>query len=277
MMEIKRKYYDFAISDFDGTIFNSNQEVSKKTVETINNFTNNGGVFAVCTGRMTGSIVPMLKKFGITKGFVISYNGAEISKIETGEKIYKQHIDTNSSVKLLKFAEKNSIDLLVYPNDVITVNKGNEYTLGYMKLNGTEGKELGYNVSDYFKMNDLTTGKALFLTRGNEDIANKIMRELPLLVEDKLSFVRSNKYHIDVMKRDISKGETVKVFSKIVGKSLDRLICFGDEMNDESMIKVASVGAVPSNGAQALKKIADIIIDSCDNDGVRKAMEEFCI
>ena len=111
----------------------------------------------------------------------------------------------------------------------------------------------------------------------DEDIANKIMRELPLLVGDKLSFVRSNKYHIDVMKRDISKGETVKVFSKIVGKSLDRLICFGDEMNDESMIKVASVGAVPSNGAQALKKIADIIIDSCDNDGVRKAMEEFCI
>jgi hydroxymethylpyrimidine pyrophosphatase-like HAD family hydrolase len=58
---------------------------------------------------------------------------------------------------------------------------------------------------------------------------------------------------------------------------LDRLICFGDEMNDESMIKIAALGAVPQNGAESLKKVADIIIDACDDDGVCKAIKKYCI
>ena len=48
-------------------------------------------------------------------------------------------------------------------------------------------------------------------------------------------------------------------------------------MNDESMLKVAALALVPSNGAQALKEQCDLVIDSCDNDGVRKAIEKYCI
>jgi hydroxymethylpyrimidine pyrophosphatase-like HAD family hydrolase len=48
-------------------------------------------------------------------------------------------------------------------------------------------------------------------------------------------------------------------------------------MNDESMIKIAALGAVPENGRAELKKVADIIVDACDDDGVAKAMKKYCI
>ena len=276
MKTFKEKFYDFVVTDFDGTIFNSRGEVSQTTVKTIKRFIANGGTFCVCTGRMTGSIIPFLKRFGLDDGFVISYNGAEISNVKTGEKIYKQHVDTVNAVKMLQYAEKNGYDLMVYPDDVITVEHVNELNADYVRLNGTECRVLGAKVSEYFQKHQLTTGKALFLTGGNAEVSLKIRDELPQIVTG-LNITRSNPYHVDVMKAGVSKGETVKEFAKLMGKSLERLVCFGDEMNDASMMEVCALSAVPVSGSPILKERCDLIIDACDDDGVSKAMQKYCI
>ena len=80
MKDIKLKFYDLAVSDFDGTLLSTKGEVSKQTISTIQSFVSRGGVFSVCTGRMTGSIIGILQNLGIY-GYVISYNGAEICNI----------------------------------------------------------------------------------------------------------------------------------------------------------------------------------------------------
>ena len=274
--QIKEKFYNFAVSDFDGTIFNSHKEVSAETVNAINQFVDNGGVFCVCTGRMTGAIIHLLKDFGIDRGYVITYNGGEICNIATGEKIFKGHIDTETVEKIMKYAEENNFEALVYPNDKITVEKITPNNTKYMNMSGSSGVVLARKVSSYVKENNLTSGKCLFLIDDNED-AERIMRELPLIIGDDFTLTRSNPHHIDIMRKGISKGETVKRFAEMFNLDMNRLICFGDEMNDESMIKIAAVGAVPKNGAQALKSIADVIIDACDDDGVCKAIKKYCI
>ena len=275
---IKEKYYDFAISDFDGTIFNSRKEVSKVTVEAINTFVDNGGTFCVCTGRMTASIVPFLKHFGIDRGYVISYNGAEICNISTGEKVYKNHIQTKDLIKILNFAKLNNFDVLIYPNDQITVEKVTKNNAEYMQMSSSSALVLAESITEYVESNQLTTGKALFLTGGDEVIANKIITDLSPILGEEFTLTRSNKYHIDIMRKSVSKGKTIKKFAKMLNKDLNKLICFGDEMNDESMIAIEdAVGAVPISGAEQLKLIADLIIDACDDDGVAKAIKKYCI
>ncbi|MBR3863783.1 MAG: HAD family hydrolase [Clostridia bacterium] len=276
MKVIKEKFYDLAISDFDGTLLSSKGEVSKKTIETIQAFISRGGVFSVCTGRMTGSIIGILQKLGLV-GYVISYNGAEICKVETGEKVYKNHLTPNALVKILRYAEENNFDLLVYPNDRLTVNHTNDEIKRYLKSSGANCNLINEKVSDYIFKNQYSSGKALFLTHGDLTITKKIMNDLPIILGDGYNIVNSNLYHIDVMKKGVSKGDTIKILAQITGKSMQRLICFGDEMNDESMLKVASLSAVTENGNEALKKWCDIVIDSCDDEGVRKAIEKYCI
>lgn len=277
MKNYKEKYYDFAISDFDGTIYNSNGEITKETVSAVNAFINRGGTFCICTGRMTASIRLLLNKFSLNRGYVISYNGAEITNIETGEKLYKNHIDTENAVKILEYAEKMNFQVLVYPNDVITTAKLTPQVEEYFQLNGIPGQIINGKVSEYIKNNQLTTGKALFLTGGDSNVTQRILKDLPLILGSEFNITNSNKFHVDIMRKDVSKGETIKIFAKTISKSLDKLICFGDEMNDASMMKVANLAAVMQNGSELLKKEADIIIDSCDNDGVRKAIEKYCI
>lgn len=275
---IKEKFYDFAVSDFDGTIFNSRKEVSKMTVDAINTFVDNGGTFCVCTGRMTASIIPFLKQFGIDRGYVISYNGAEICNISTGEKVYKNHIGTTDLIKIINFAEDNGFDVLIYPNDRITIERVTKNNAEYMQMSSSSALVLAESVSSYVEKNKLTSGKALFLTGGDEEVATKILNDLSPILGEEFTLTRSNKYHIDIMRKSVSKGETIRKFAKMLNKSLDKLICFGDEMNDESMISIKeAVGAVPISGAEQLKCIADLIIEACDDDGVAKAIKKYCI
>ena len=276
MKVIKEKFYDLAVSDFDGTLLSSKGEVSKQTIETIQNFISRGGVFSVCTGRMTSSIIGILQNLRLF-GYVISYNGAEICDVKSGEKVYKNHINTHDLVKILCYAETNNLDLLVYPNDRLTVNHTNDEIKRYLKSSGINCDLISGNVSDYIYRNQYTSGKALFLTHGDLLLTKKIMKDLAEILGNDYNIVNSNPYHIDVMKNGVSKGDTVKILAQITNKSMEKLICFGDEMNDESMLKVAALSAVTSNGNEALKKWCDIVIDSCDDDGVRKAIEKYCI
>ena len=276
-MKFKEKYYNFAVSDFDGTIYNSKKEISPKTVEVIKNFIENGGTFCVCTGRMTAGIIPFLHKYGLNKGYVISYNGAEIANIETGEKVYKKHVDTDNAVKVLQYAEKNGFDVLVYPNDKVTVEESNAEKEHYLFMSATTGQVLHSKVSEYMQTNCLTTGKMLFLTGGDETVTKKIMSDLPSIVDGKLDFVNSNKYHIDLMNAGVNKGSAIQAFAKMMGLDLNKLICFGDAMNDESMLKVAGLSVVVADGDERLKAISDVITDCCDEDGVAKAMQKYCI
>ncbi len=276
MKVIKEKFYDFAISDFDGTLLSTKKEVSSQTLNTIQSFISRGGVFSICTGRMTGSIISILQNLGLL-GYVISYNGAEICDINTGNKVYKNHLDTSALVKLLNYAEENHFDLLVYPNDRLTVNHTNDELNRYLKSSGINCDLINGKVSDYIFKNQYTSGKALFLTHGDVSVTKKITNELPQIIGSNYNVINSNPYHIDIMKKGVSKGDTVKILAQITGKSLEKLICFGDEMNDESMLRVAGLSAVTANGNEALKQWCDLVIDSCDNDGVRKAMEKYCI
>lgn len=44
------------VSDMDGTLINSNKEISKENLDAIKYFVNNGGKFTVATGRMVASV-----------------------------------------------------------------------------------------------------------------------------------------------------------------------------------------------------------------------------
>ncbi|MBQ7408725.1 MAG: Cof-type HAD-IIB family hydrolase [Clostridia bacterium] len=276
MKEIKEKYYDFAVSDFDGTLANSNSIVSVDCVNTINSFVSRGGIFTVCTGRMTGAIIPQCKQFGIS-GYVIGYNGGEICDIASGEKVYKKHIENNVIVKLLEYAEINGYTAISYPNDVITVSTVNEQVADYIRIAKINCHVLCEPLSSYFKKSGQTSGKILIYTNGDEEENNRILADLNKIAGDVCAIGMSNERHVDITQKSVSKGGAVKVLAKLVNKSMEKLICFGDQMNDISMLKVAALAVVTANANEKVKLIADVVTDSCDEDGVKKAIERYCI
>lgn len=61
------------------------------------------------------------------------------------------------------------------------------------------------------------------------------------------------------------------------GIDVSGLVAFGDDLNDEEMLRGCGVGVAMGNGISRVKEIADFICDTNDNDGVAKWLEQYLL
>ena len=62
---------------------------------------------------------------------------------------------------------------------------------------------------------------------------------------------------------------------KYFGLKQDETMAFGDADNDLDMIAYVKTGIVMGNGSDNMKKIADYITDSVDNNGIYNAVRHY--
>lgn len=51
----------------------------------------------------------------------------------------------------------------------------------------------------------------------------------------------------------------------------------GDNMNDKTMIENSGLGIAMGESNPRIKEIADYVTDDNNNEGVKKALEKFCL
>lgn len=79
---------------------------------------------------------------------------------------------------------------------------------------------------------------------------------------------------LEVMHRDASKANAALKLKAMLG--CERLVCFGDALNDLSMFGIADESYAVENAAQALKAVATGVIASNAADGVAHRLRELC-
>jgi len=79
-------------------------------------------------------------------------------------------------------------------------------------------------------------------------------------------------YHI--MDARVGKGKALSLVADRLGISTDNFIAIGDSENDVEMLKAAGYGIAVANAHPSLKKIADLVTESPDGDGVVEALKE---
>lgn len=70
----------------------------------------------------------------------------------------------------------------------------------------------------------------------------------------------------------VNKGLALRNICRYLGKTESDCIAFGDSMNDEEILKAAGLGIAMGNAEERLKALADMVCDSCENDGLAKAL-----
>jgi hydroxymethylpyrimidine pyrophosphatase-like HAD family hydrolase len=80
------------------------------------------------------------------------------------------------------------------------------------------------------------------------------------------------KYWLEIMRFDATKDYGVKKVRELVGA--DRIICFGDNINDVPMFNVRDEKYAVANAIDEIKDIATAVIGSNEDDGVAKWLEK---
>ena len=93
--------------------------------------------------------------------------------------------------------------------------------------------------------------------------------------KDKLYVIRSTPRFCEFSNPEATKGNAVRFLADMWGIKKEEIMACGDQDNDIEMLLAAGVKVAMGNATEDLKKIADYVTDSVDNDGVVKAVGKF--
>ena len=79
---------------------------------------------------------------------------------------------------------------------------------------------------------------------------------------------------IEVLHPSVSKGRALDVLCRRFGIGPERVLAFGDNVNDVEMLEFAGLGVAMANGSPEALAVADRITASNDEDGIAVMLEE---
>ena len=91
------------------------------------------------------------------------------------------------------------------------------------------------------------------------------------------SVYRSEPFFLEIMPKGIDKAQSLERLLASLGMKREQMIACGDGYNDLTMIQYAGLGVAMENAVLPVKKAADYITASNDEDGVGLVVETFML
>lgn len=257
------------VSDLDGTLLRSNETISEFTSNTINILVEKGMLFSYATARS----VYTAKK--VTKGLnakipLIVYNGTFIYDNETSKLLVSNVFDERIN-DVISDLIKNNVQPITYAY-IDGVEKYSfceeKCSAGTKKfLNSRRGDERENPVDSE---DELYKGELFHITCIDEEEKLRLLYE-KYKDEYYCTYYRdmyTQEQWLEIMPPNVSKANAIKQLKEYL--KCDRVVVFGDQMNDLDMFEIADECYAVENAIEELKELATGVIDSNDNDGVAK-------
>ena len=265
-MEEKTLY----VSDLDGTLMHKDLKISDFSVKTINALVGKGVAFTYATARSISSAGTITKDLKLNLP-VITRNGAVLADNNTG-KIIEKALFTEKEVEMLKDMlpelPKTGFVSCYFGDDMKKVFAGSLHTAelqGYLDYYKDDP-----SVVTVSALSEMFLGNPGYVTIiGNKDETEPLYlrtREYNgwecLFQKD----IYSDEYWLEIAPRNSTKAKSILKLKEEYG--FDKLVVFGDSVNDIPMFKIADEAYAVSNAVDELKALATDIIGSNEEDAV---------
>ena len=259
-------------SDLDGTLLNSDKDISDYTVETLKEAKEKGIDFIVCTGRLYDSMEFLLPKLSFCR-YSITSMGAEIYDNFEKKLIYERPMEEAHVLEIAEYALKNNIHMNIYIDNVLYTNSLDKYSERYYKDTTTMAKLIEGDVLEFLKGKKLS--KLLFI--GEEEDMPAHFKYFTEKLGSELNICASFRHYVEFSHIEAQKDITLNKFIEKLGYNKDELIVFGDSGNDVSMLKNTGFSVCVGNGWDEAKAACNLICESNDNDGVAKTVKRLVL
>ena len=258
--------YRLIAVDLDGTLVRSDQSISLRTIDTLIRAQQAGVKVAVASGRPTfgttyAADALRLEELG---GYVMSYNGGEIYDWKTKERLYAQTLNGEIIPYLSNCAKEHGMAVMTYAGkEVLSESPNNQY-VQYSSMRN----RMPIRPTDDFIAAAQKAGVAKCIIVGDpaplQDLEVKMRKEL----EGKAGVFRSEPFFLEIVPSGIDKAKGLEFLLNHIGAGREELLAFGDGYNDIPMLKFAGTGVAMGNAHEEIKKAADRIALSNNDDGL---------
>lgn len=179
--------------------------------------------------------------------------------------IYKHSMPSEDMVSLVQYMEeRENFPCIFVHENAFCINYTDERTDEVFRL-------LNFPQPPTLPLREAATGDIFqlvaFFTKEQE---KAIMAVMP-----HCEATRWNPLFSDVIPKGSSKQVGVDKMLDYFGISLDESMAFGDGGNDVLMLKHVGIGVAMGNAEDEVKRAADYVTDSVDEDGIEKALRHF--
>lgn len=264
--------YRLLVLDVDGTLLNSEHQISKRTVMTLRKVQQMGVQVVLSSGRPTYGILPLAKILDLASygGYIIPYNGSQIIDMRDGRVLFEKRITPDMVPYVERKADQYGFDLMTYAEDVVVTNNGqndhviNEAAINGMKLSAVE--DLSISI-------DFNPSKLVLVSDDPASI-DELEQRWEKRLSGTLDVMRSEDFYLEVVPSGVSKANTLGVLLEMLGVKTEEVIAMGDGVSDVGMIQQAALGIAMGNARDSVKRCADRVTLSNDEDGVAVALEK---
>lgn len=259
------------ISDLDGTLLTPDAKLTDTTVRLINRFIDNGGAFTVASARnITGLRVLDLSAVHwqlpfVLAGGVMLYDYAE-KRILDVKSLSPATVKT--VLELCEAHGKSPMLFQVKQHEIRITTRG-ATSFGersYIK----ERNRLFHNAVEIVEQYDWKQGAFCFSMQDSEQRLRPLCEQLDAFPEIRYTFYPDtylpDNWFLEISRADAGKGNAVREYKQRF--QFQRVVAFGDNLNDMEMLRMADTACVVANGTSDVKRIAQEIIGSNTEDGV---------
>lgn len=266
------KMYKAIFIDIDGTLRDSKEHISNKTIEMIKKVTEKGILVILCSGRPRKYTEDISRECGASK-YIITSGGSNIYDYETNEVLYVNRMNKQACIELYHIAEEANVRFIMNVGEGRVVNKLKEIEYGDVKLDT--------DIETFVKKNDVvqcvisdSDFENIKKIKGKiEAVENvEIKNQSKNLIEGVITSRKSG--YCDVANIETSKGNGIKEICKILQIDLNDTIGIGDDFNDIAMFQTVGYRVVMGNANDEIKQYADEVTLSNENDGVAVFLEK---
>ena len=264
------------VTDLDGTLMRNDETISAYTIRVINELIERGMAFTYATARSIESARPIAGGLRLTLP-AITRNGAVLADNATGKHLEKA-VFTENEVALLK-------DFLpeLPRYGFVSCFLGEEMHRLYIDCEHTPALQ-GY--FDYYASNPTVRPVASFseLFGGETGYVTLIgTKEEIRPIYDRVSEYKGwetlfqkdtyrDEYWLEICPQNCTKAKTIRKVKEQFG--FDRLVVFGDGLNDIPMFEIADEAYAVAGALDELKQHATGIIGSNEEDAVANFLKE---
>lgn len=254
-------------TDIDGTILKWGLDFTPKVKDCIKKLKDRGVKIVLVTGRMHCAALPVAKELQLDTP-IISYQGGLIKDFNNNT-LYQKNLEPDYAKKIIQWARENNIHINLYLDDKLYVEHDNDTVKFY-----TDGKFIDYTVCSFDDLKIENVNKILAIDLTNYEKVSSWVDELSEKFPE-LYIVKSTPYFCEIGSKQAKKSLGVEFLRKMWGIKKEEVLAIGDQNNDIDLIQSGGIGVAMGNGSDEIKKCADCITDTVDNDGFATAVEKF--
>lgn len=260
------------ITDLDGTLLNTQAELSSFTINTINELIEGGLNFSVATARSSATALQILKDININIPIILM-NGVSIYDTKALKFLKTEYISRKSTIRMFEIFKKynqtgflftmQDNNLMTYYENLDSAHRNKFYQERVLKF-----KKIFCQVNSFSELCEKDI--IYFSICDKKEFLEEMYNELKLDTNINIEFYRDvynvDFWYLEICNKNASKYNSTKFLREEY--EFDKVVCFGDNVNDLPMFRASDVCYAVSNAKDELKANATDIIGSNSEDAV---------